>query len=313
MVTNGLATNHTLVCVVMLQWNQWQLVVVTVIVVMGMANLLMALKPQQGLWTSQRQELSTLHVTQILRKNQKQTSNLLLFSVRVTMLSMTKFWLRIITNGFLTLVMTMFAIMQMLRLWHLLKLKHQLLNQQRLIKQNQKLLVLKSFQQVVLIMWHVAWMLKTNLRLLQIHFTPWKKATKWTMTRYWLRITTNGFLTLVTVVHVVMWILRLWKRLSLNRWLLKMGLNLLQNLNLRQRKLLIIQKWQKYLKSQTKGLITLRKLLMWNLNLKFPLRLNLLSKMVIPCHMIRLCWQMVTNGFLTRVLVVLVAMLILLK
>ena len=115
-VTNGLATNHTLVCVVMRQWNQWQLVVVTVIVVMGMGSLLMALKVQQGLWTSQRQELSTLHVTQILRKNQKQTSNLLLFSVRVTMLSMTKFWLRITTNGFLTLVMTMFATMPILRL-----------------------------------------------------------------------------------------------------------------------------------------------------------------------------------------------------
>ena len=57
----------------------------------GMANLLMALKPQQVLWISQRQELTTLHVTRILRRNQKQTSNLLLFSVRVTMSSMIKF------------------------------------------------------------------------------------------------------------------------------------------------------------------------------------------------------------------------------
>ena len=216
MATNGLATNHTLVCVVMRQWNRWQLVVVMVIVVMGMANLLMALKPQRVLWISQRQELTTLHVIQILRRNQKQTSNLLLFSVRVTMSSMIKFWQLIITNGFLTLVMTMFATMQILRLWHLPKLKHQVLNQQRLIKQNQKLQVLKSSQQVVLIMWHVAWMLKMNLRLLQKRFIPWKKATKWTMTRSWLRITTNGFLTLVIVVHVVMWILRPWKLLSLS-------------------------------------------------------------------------------------------------
>ncbi len=80
--------------------------------------------------------LLLLHVTQILRKNQADLKPTFVFS-KWTMLSMTKFWLRIITNG-LTLGMTMFAIMPILRLWHLLKLKHQLLNQQRPIKQTRR-------------------------------------------------------------------------------------------------------------------------------------------------------------------------------
>ncbi|MFR2063092.1 MAG: SH3 domain-containing protein [Streptococcus sp.] len=73
--TNGLATNHTLVCVVSMKPVAG---LVTVIVVMGLANHSDGSSTTGAGYSSDRNLL--LYVTQIM-KEQKQTSNLLLFSV----------------------------------------------------------------------------------------------------------------------------------------------------------------------------------------------------------------------------------------
>ena len=126
----------------------------------GDGKPLMALKVYNRALNIQRQELSTLHVTQILRKNQSRPSNLLLFSVRVTMLSMTKFWLRITTNGFLTFGYDYVRYYADIATLTPAKAETPTVKPTETNQAKPETSGAEKLQQVVLIMWHVAWMLK---------------------------------------------------------------------------------------------------------------------------------------------------------